>query len=68
MLSFVFWFCCLAFDQDCQCKTELLMHGIIVFNIKYGQHQWETVFRALRCLFHQPLPLALHRSIIKTVI
>lgn len=35
-----------------QCKTELLMHGIIVFDVKYGQHQWETVFRASRCHFH----------------
>jgi len=28
------------------------MHGIIVFDVKYGQHQWETVFRASRCHFH----------------
>lgn len=43
-----------AFDQDCQCKTEPLMHGIIVFDVKYGQHQWETASRASRCHFHQP--------------
>lgn len=42
----------LAFHRDCQCKTELLMHGIVVFDVKYGQHQWETVFRASRCHFH----------------
>jgi len=41
-----------VFHQDCQCKTELLMHGIIIFDDKYGQHQWETVFRASRCHFH----------------
>lgn len=44
--------CSSAFHQDCQCKTELLMRGIIVFDVKYGQHQWETVFRASRCHFH----------------
>lgn len=46
-----------AFHQDCQCKTELLMRGIIVFDVKYGQHQWETVFHASRCHFHHRLAL-----------
>lgn len=57
-----------AFHQDCQCKTESLMHGIIIFDVKYGQHQWETVSRASRCHFHhQPIPInQLHWSI-KTV-
>lgn len=57
-----------AFYQDCQCKTESLMHGIIIFDVKYGQHQWETVSRASRCHFHhQPIQInQLHWSI-KTV-
>lgn len=60
-------YCSSAFHQDCQCKTESLMHRIIIFDVKYGQHQWETVSRASRCHFHhQPIPNnQLHWSIKK---
>lgn len=57
----------LVFNRDCQCKTELLMHGIIVFDVKYGQHQWETASRALRCHFHQPALINQSHWSIKTV-
>lgn len=56
-----------VFNRDCQCKTELLMHGIIVFDVKYGQHQWETASRALRCHFHQPALITQSHWSIKTV-